>query len=322
MIRCFFILCLCAACALQWSCKKPIPPHKPSAQAQKLAAEIGKPELIPLIEAMEAVRPLNKPMGTPQLFDWLSEHEEKGQTFAEYLNSRPTLPDANRKIIYVQPLGNFTEGQRKIVALTADYLARFFNLPVKLNEPLPLSLVPKSARRASPFEKGQEQILTGFVLKDLLLPRLPADAAAMIALTAQDLWPGKGWNYLFGQALLHEHVGVWSMHMFGNPDTEYGDFELCLSRTLKIASHETGHMFSMAHCTKYECNLSGTNHIGETDSRQLDVCPECMAKICWGMKYDPLQRYEKLLAFCRAQKLTNEIKYFQSAYDAVLQTRK
>ena len=34
--------------------------------------------------------------------------------------------------------------------------------------------------------------------------------------------------------------------------------------------HETGHMFSMRHCTKYECLMSGTNHMGETDRRPLE----------------------------------------------------
>ena len=54
-----------------------------------------------------------------------------------------------------------------------------------------------------------------------------------------------------------------------------------LKRTLKVAAHETGHMFSMRHCTKFECVMSGTNHLAETDRRPIDACPECTAKICW-----------------------------------------
>ena len=63
--------------------------------------------------------------------------------------------------------------------------------------------------------------------------------------------------------------------------------------------HETGHMFSMRHCTKYECLMSGTNHIAETDRRPLDNCPECMAKVAWAMKYDPVERYNALASFWR-----------------------
>lgn len=303
------------------SCQRPA--HQPrqtfAMSYQQRAQELGQPELAPLLQTMDAVKPLHTLMGKPKRFDWLEAHPEPGQTFVEYLNSNPVLPDAKRRIIYVQPLGDFTEPQRKIVTLTADYLERFFNLPVKLLPDLPLSLVPKRARRRSPAEKGEEQLLTSYVLEQLLKPRLPQDAVVLTAFTATDLWPGQGWNFVFGMASLQDRVGVWSMRRFGDLDPIYGDFELCLLRTLKVASHETGHMFSMPHCTKYECNLSGSNHLGETDSRGLDVCPECMAKICWGMRYDPVQRYQRLAEFCQQQSLSADRKHFAAALKAAQQ---
>jgi len=45
--------------------------------------------------------------------------------------------------------------------------------------------------------------------------------------------------------------------------------------------------------------MSGTNQLGETDSRPIDACPECMAKICWLSDVNPTTRYERLAAFCR-----------------------
>src|SRR5258708_22877041 len=113
-------------------------------------------------------------------------------------------------------------------------------------------------------------------------------------------------NYVFGQASLNARVGVWSLFRL-----ELGaDKETILRRMLKIAAHETGHMFSMWHCTKYECVMSGTNHIAETDSRPIDVCPECMAKICWLSDVDPTTRYERLAAFCRKNGLNKEADEF------------
>ena len=44
----------------------------------------------------------------------------------------------------------------------------------------------------------------------------------MLAITAFDLWPGPGWNFVFGQASLTERVGVWSMARNGDPDDESG----------------------------------------------------------------------------------------------------
>jgi archaemetzincin len=86
---------------------------------------------------------------------------------------------------------------------------------------------------------------------------------------------------------------------------------------MKLASHETGHMFSMLHCTRYECNMNGTNHLGETDRRPLDACPECMAKVCHATGQSPRRRYERLLEFCRANGFAAEEKFFEESLRAL-----
>jgi hypothetical protein len=105
------------------------------------------------------------------------------------------------------------------------------------------------------------------------------------------------WNYVFGQASLEKRVGVWSLWRLGRDNGKPASADLLLARTLKIAMHETGHMFSMRHCIKYECLMSGTNHLDETDRRPLDACPECAAKISWAMRYPLADRYKNLAAF-------------------------
>ena len=137
------------------------------------------------------------------------------------------------------------------------------------------------------------------------MSHLPADAAAYIAFTASDLWPGAGWNFVFGQASLRERVGVWSIHRNGDPAESEASFRLCLLRTMKTAVHETGHIFSMRHCTAYECCMCGSNHRAESDRRPVLLCPECMAKVCWATRTDPIARYEKLAEFCRTHGLAD-----------------
>jgi archaemetzincin len=58
-------------------------------------------------------------------------------------------------------------------------------------------------------------VLTGYILHEILEPERPADALAYLALTATDLWPGRGWNFVFGEANLRERVGVWSIYRNG-----------------------------------------------------------------------------------------------------------
>jgi len=265
---------------------------------------------------MARIKPLHKPMGKARPGDWLLAHPERGQTFAQYLKCRPVTPTGKRRVIYVQPLGEFTKKQRQIVTLTADYMGRYFNRPVKIRQDVPLSVIPDKARRKHP-SWGMDQILTTYVLEDVLHPKLPGDAAAYIAFTASDLWPGEGWNFVFGQASLRFRVGVWSIYRNGDLEAGEDQFRLCLLRTIKTATHETGHMFSMRHCIAYECNMCGSNHRAESDRRPAYLCPECVAKLLWATGADPAERYSNLAEFCKKHGLKDEETYYRKAIEAL-----
>jgi len=266
--------------------------------------------------AMEKLRPLHKKLGKPGPSDWLAQHSERGQTFEQYLRCRPVGPTGERRTIYVQPLGDFSKTQRRIVTLTADFMGRYFSLPVKVSKDLPLSLIPAQARRIHP-SWGMKQILSTYVLDDVLRPRLPDDAVAYIAFTTSDLWPGRGWNFVFGQASLRQRVGVWSIYRNGDPDESVAAFRICLLRTMKTATHETGHMFSMQHCTLYECNMCGSNHREESDRRPIALCPECAAKLWWITGADPAARFRRLAEFCKQQGLVGEEAFYRTSIAAL-----
>jgi archaemetzincin len=254
--------------------------------------------------------PLHQELGKPRPGDWLAEHREPGETFRQYVRGRPVKPDRRRRVIYVQPLGDFTTTQRKIVTLTAEYMQIYFGLPVKIREDMPLELIPAHARRKHP-SWGMDQILSTYVLEEVLHPRLPDDATAFLAFTASDLWPGEGWNFIFGQASLSHRVGVWSIYRNGDPDQSDDAFRLCLLRTIKTATHETGHMFSMKHCTLYECNMCGSNHRAERDRLPVWLCPHCLAKLCWATKAGPKERFRRLVDFSKRNGLEAEREFFE-----------
>ncbi|MGO8750087.1 MAG: archaemetzincin [Thermoguttaceae bacterium] len=266
----------------------------------------------PLPEPFQKLLPLHKKLGPPEPGDWLTEHFEPGQTYWEYVHGQPVKPEGQRRVIYVQPLGTFTQTQRKIVGLAAEYMGLYFGLPTRLRESLPLNLIPAKARRKHP-SWGIDQILSTYVLKKVLAPRLPKDAVASIAFTASDLWPGEGWNFVFGQASLGERVGVWSIYRYGDPDQNDEAWRLCLLRTLKVGTHETGHMFSMQHCTLYECNMCAGNHLAEMDRYPLWLCPQCLAKLCWATGADPAKRFERLAEFSKKQGMKREQEFFEQS---------
>lgn len=275
------------------------------------AAREAKKERAELRGNIKKLEPFFKPMGKPLSNDWLENHNEPGQTFEEYLDADPQKPTKERQKLYVLPLGTFTAQQKRIVDITADYLAVFYDLPVQMMKSETLTASPPNVR-VNRYTKTK-QIRTGLIINDILPTLLPSDAAALIALTPDDLYPDESMNYVFGQASLENRVGVWSLARMDD-NTDEKNF---LIRTLKIAAHETGHMFSMRHCKKYECLMSGTNHLGETDRRPIDACPECTAKICWLSDVDQAERYQKLAEFCRKNGLPKEVDEFTKKSNAV-----
>lgn len=270
---------------------------------RKLAREI-------LPEPYERLKAINTLKQKPVAGEWLAHHSENGVSVKAYKQRRPIRPGKQYKTIYVQPLGRFTKDEEKIVKLSAGYMAIYFSVPVKILKTLPLSLAPKNARR---HQFGSEQILSTWVLDSLLLPRRPKDALAYIAFTASDLWPGDGWNFVYGQASLRERVGVWSMHRNGDPTKSKESFKLCLRRTIKTATHETGHILTIGHCIAYDCNMNGCNHREESDSRPLANCPICLYKICWNTQADPIKRFENLAGFCKKHGLTEDEAFFRKS---------
>jgi hypothetical protein len=97
------------------------------------------------LELEEKLRPLADPLPRPRPGDWLAEHDEPGQTFAEYLDARPVRKSDKLHTIYLCLVGEFTEAQRRILDLTQGYLTIFFDCPVQLQRHIALASIPKAA---------------------------------------------------------------------------------------------------------------------------------------------------------------------------------
>ncbi len=249
----------------------------------------------------ERLRDLHAPKRPPRPGDWLDAHPERGQSVADFLHHYP--PPARGDRIEVVPLGDFGGPRREIVAQTADWLERFFGVPVGVRAAVPDDRVPPEAQR---MRSGHRQVLTTWVLRELLRP--PPGALAQIALATDDLYPDESWNFVFGQASLRDRVGVWSVFRNGEPGS--APF---LRRTIQTAAHELAHMVGIEHCVAYECLMNGSNHQEEKDARPLWLCPLCLAKLCAALRCDPAARFEKLRGFAQAHGLAVEERYFAEA---------
>ncbi len=253
--------------------------------------------------------PHSTKLGKPKPGEWLYEHKERGQSFSRYLAARPIRRTKERSTIYLCLIGEFTRKQQLVLDLTRDYMSIFFDVPVKIHKKVAVKDIPKSAKRKHP-QWGDKQILTDHVLNKILLPSRPKDALAYLAFTSSDLWPGKGWNFVFGEASLRQRIGVWSIYRNGDP---VKNFQQYLRRTLSTATHETGHILTMEHCIVYECSQNGSNSLPESDRKPLHLCPTCLRKLCWNLQVNPKSYLTRLKKFCEKHKLEEEVKWYQLA---------
>lgn len=227
------------------------------------------------------------PIPIPGPNDWLSSQREQGQTYDQFKAGRFNTPTEKHPFLYLQPIGTNNLATNDVAQLKT-YCSAFFNTKVKILPPIPLS--PNKIRtRTNPYtNKGQ--LHAGDVLKELELNK-PKDAYAVIAFSMVDLYPEESWNFVFGLANLRQSVGVFSFARYGEKDTNRSLF---MERSLKIMTHEIGHMYGMKHCTYYHCLMNGSNTLDETDRAPMHLCPVCLRKLDAATSPDHLMRYTKL----------------------------
>jgi archaemetzincin len=237
-------------------------------------------------------------MSAPGSSDWLAAHPEPGQTFEQFVLSKPNQPDTKRRILYLQPLGEFRAGQAPPLESLRDYAAAYFAMEVRVLPKLNLG-ERNIATRLNPLTKNR-QILTTDILA-ALQKRLPEDAFCLLGITMEDLYPEPSWNFVFGQASLRERVGVYSFArydpaFYGEPRS--GDYaQTLLRRSGKVLVHETGHMFGLTHCIYFRCVFNGSNHLAESDARPMHECPVDLRKLQHSIGFDVVRRYVGLYWF-------------------------
>jgi archaemetzincin len=291
-------------------------PPTDSERLQAIGSTSGLPET--LKKALEPGTDF-KPIAIPKRGDWLAEHHETGQGFDEFVRSRPNRPDKNRNKIYLQPMGQFPNGQVPLVESLGEYAGAFFAMEAKVLPALDLNDY-KITTRINQYTK-KRQILTGDVLT-IIRRNLPADAFCVLAITMEDLYPEPSWNFVFGQASLRGRVGVYSFARYD--PVFYGqmrgkDYEkILLRRSCRVLAHEIAHMFGLQHCIYFKCVLNGSNHLQESDSRPLHLCPVCLRKLQYSIGFDVVARYRNLLHFYQKAGLDDEAKWVAKRLEWIL----
>lgn len=252
-----------------------------------------------------------EPMPTPGPNDWLAQHPESPQSYADWLNQDTNVTGPTRRVLYVQPIGDFPTSSPSIEKLVTIVRA-FFTLEVRVLPAVAVAAVGAKSRVNKHTRK--RQLLAPDAL-EWLERRVPPDAFGVVGITMEDLYPEESWNFVFGMASLKDRVGVQSFArqdpaFLGDP-RDAGWQQLALRRATWTMVHETCHMFGLTHCVYWQCIVAGSNHQAEADGRPLHPCPVCLRKLHAAITFDPGTREQALAEVYRSVGFADEAAWSQ-----------
>ena len=240
---------------------------------------------------------------------WFHAFREPVQSFESYRAANPTRPTEKRRVIVLQPLGDWKAENAELLEPLRAYCAAFFQLPARIAAPLSLASASASSRDSGYFP-GRKQYDAGAILRQTLEPKLPADAVAYLGVTMEDLKTAD-LSFVFGLGSWNERVGVYSLGRYF-PKKRVGqlsalDKKRALRRAMQVLNHETGHMLGLSHCTVYRCSMNGVISLSDADRTPLEFCPLCQQKLAWNIGYPASRRAQALEEFYRREGLENAL---------------
>ena len=268
---------------------------------------------------------MNKKLPSPS--DWLHEHpkEKRGQTFNSwyrFIKKSPVgafLRNSNKDSIGLVTCGSFNLYLTDKLYPLFDILSQFtqtyfFGINIEILNPISVDDI---VWRYNSYSKNK-QLKTGSIESELKkLKKKQNNLCCLMGISIIDLYPDDSWNFVFGEASIHQSVGIFSFARYlekqdYDPMKELNKLEnlrkmingeisnddknwlnkvldekeqmIFIRRCLGVLLHEIGHLFGLEHCPYFECLMNGSNHMEESDAAPLHLCPVCLHKLYFASK--------------------------------------
>ena len=252
-------------------------------------------------------------LAPPKPCEWRHVFQESVQTFEHYKErmAGSDVRPLGERIALVPFRGETQTPDVETLRLLEEFLEVYFTTRVDLYSARAL---PDTVRRR-PSRGFGTQVLADDVLRIMSStargdPRqfwVPVPvfgdgyfgfADALLGIVQTDLYgssPDGGYlDFVFGMGAYGQKVAVisparYSIRYEGQP------VGITLrKRFFKVAAHELGHVFGIAHCQTYACCMNGSNSLPEADRRPIHLCPECVEKLEWYLGFDRRERCRAL----------------------------
>lgn len=235
-------------------------------------------------------------LGPPRRGEWRALFDEPRQTFDDYVARCSNRASTEHRRLYLEPLGEAGRHHAARLQRVREYAELFFGLETRLLSARPL---------LDPAHVPTRDQHNSSMILDSLVERVPADGLALLGICDVDLF-ARGKRYVFGEGSLERRAGVCSFFRLSSPDAGLVD-----RRAVRLVTHETGHLLSIAHCVTHRCVMQGSNTLQESDHHPLHLCPEDLRKLEWNTGVDRSARYRNLLAYCRRAGWSDEAEWIK-----------
>lgn len=125
------------------------------------------------------------------------------------------------------------------------------------------------------YNPSRKQFFSTRFLRELRNSIKPEKQEKVLGITDVDLYVEE-LNFVFGEAELGGHCAVISLarlhqSFYGLPESE----TLFLTRAIKEAVHELGHVYGLKHCPNPDCVMHFSNSLLDTDRKKASFCSRC-----------------------------------------------
>ncbi len=173
-----------------------------------------------------------------------------------------SLSGKNRKIGIV-PAGKFTD---KLLNKTALRINEFFLCETEI---LPVTDPPLFS-----FDKNRNQYNGAMILKSYEEKHYDSFEKIIVILDVDIFIPI--FTHVFGEARVGGKVALLSTFRLKKPSGFQGfPKETLYDRTIKVALHETAHLFNLTHCKDKMCLMHFSGDIEEIDKVPFNFCRFC-----------------------------------------------
>jgi len=253
---------------------------------------------------------------SPVSGDWRSGpgRSEAHQTFAMYKRSRQAGSRGKRRALVLRPVGGCPKHMRPVFEQLEQFLTAYFDRPTRWGRALPF---PRQGLRMVVSTHGAHAQFPVLPSLRILVRSVPKDALSVLGVTCTDLYQKAGNRYLFGYGTLRHRAGICSvarmypvLQTLADPVSR----SIGLLRSFKLIAHETGHTLGLHHCTRSQCVMNGVNSLREVDGQPLHLCPLCLSKLAWHLRFDVRERYRRLGALLARMNQPAQAAWYRRQY--------